>query len=110
MKIITIVAPQISPQALSAALPTDGVLAVTVTEAQSFNRNATTVQSYRGVKIANHFTASYRIEIEAEDSAVDQIVDGISFARAAGLFGDVTAWVAAPATVSPATPILQVPA
>lgn len=88
MKIITVIAQQVSPEALNAALPADGLVAVTVTETQSFSRTAASVGSYRGVKVAQHFTPNFRIEIEVEDTAVGMAIDGIAFARSAGLFGD----------------------
>jgi nitrogen regulatory protein PII len=88
MKIITITAQQMSADALSTALPADGVIAVTVSETQSFSRTATSVASYRGVKVPQHFTPIFRIEVEVEDTAVDQVIEGIAFARTAGLFGD----------------------
>ena len=98
MKIITVIAEQVSPQALSTALPADGVVAVTITETQSFSRTATSVQSYRGVKLANHVTTAFRIEMTVEDDAAEQVIERISFARGAGLLGDARAWVSAAAT------------
>ncbi|MCW1958774.1 MAG: hypothetical protein KIH64_009555 [Mycobacterium sp.] len=97
MKIITVIADQISPEALSTALPYEGVVSVTVNETQSFSRSAIAVESYRGRKIAKHITTAYRIEIVAEDTAVPSVVDGIAFARGAGLLGDARAWISAEA-------------
>ena len=93
MKIITVVAQQVSPEALNAALPTEGVVSVTINETQSLSRTARTVGLYRGVKAPQHFTATYRIEVAAEDFAADAVIDGITFARGAGLLGDARAWV-----------------
>ncbi len=94
MKIITVIAEQISPQALSTALPAEGVVSVTVDETQAFCRTAAVVESYRGRKIANHFTTVYRIEVTVQDDALQAAIDGITFARSAGLFGEATARVA----------------
>lgn len=88
MKIITIIAQQASAEALSASLPNDGVIAVTVSETQSFSRTATSAGSYRGVKVPQHFTPNVRIELEVEDAAVTRVIEGIASARTAGLFGD----------------------
>jgi nitrogen regulatory protein PII len=88
MKIIHVIAQQVSPDALNAALPFDGILSVTVSETQSFSRSAVSVGYYRGFKIPQHFTSMFRIELEVEDTAVDAVIDGIAFARSAGLFGD----------------------
>lgn len=97
MKVITVVADQISPEALSTALPADGIVSVTVDETQSFNRIASTVESYRGRKVAKHVTAAYRVEIVVEDAAVGAVIDGIAFVRGAGLLGDARAWISAEA-------------
>ncbi len=88
MKIITMIAEQVSPEALNAALPADGIIAVTVTETRSFSRTAASVGSYRGAKVAEHFTPDFRIELEVEDTAVGAALEGIAFARSAGLLGD----------------------
>jgi len=98
MKIITIVAEQISPEALSTALPTEGVVSVTVDATRTFNRESTAVESYRGRKIAQHFSEVYRIQVAAEDTAVDAVIAGVAFARGAGLLGDARAWISAAAT------------
>jgi nitrogen regulatory protein P-II 1 len=98
MKIITVIAEQVSPEALNAALPKDGVHTVTISEAQSFTRTAAVVESYRGRKIAKHVTCVYRVEIVADDDAVQRIVDGVAFARGAGLLGNARAWISAEAT------------
>ena len=98
MKIITVIAQQVSADALNAALPAGGVISVTVSETQSFSRTPTTVGSYRGVKMPQHFTSIFRIEILVEDAAADQVIEGIAFTRGAGLLGDARAWVSAEAT------------
>lgn len=88
MKIITVIAEQITPESLSTALPAEGVVSVTVNETQSFTRSAVAVETYRGRKIAKHITTAYRVEIVAEDYAV------------AGPAGerDARAWISAEAT------------
>lgn len=98
MKIITVIAEYVSPEALNAALPTDGIHAVTINETQSFTRTPASVESYRGRKVAKHVTTVYRVEILAEDDKVQRIVDGIAFARGAGLLGNARAWISAEAT------------
>lgn len=98
MKIITVIAEQVSPEALNAALPKDGIHAVTIDETQSFTRTPALVESYRGRKIAKHVTGVHRIEIVADDDTVNRIIDGIAFVRGAGLLGNARAWVSAEAT------------
>lgn len=110
MKIITVIVEQISPEALSTALPVDGIASVTVTETQSFSRSAISVESYRGRKIAKHITTAYRIEIVAEEAAVGSIIEGITFARGAGLLGDARVWISAEAADLFAAPTLALAA
>jgi nitrogen regulatory protein P-II 1 len=98
MKIITVIAEQVSPEALKAALPVDGIHAVTIDETQSFTRTPASVESYRGRKVAKHVTTIYRVEVVADDDAVQRVVDGIAFARGAGLLGNARAWISAEAT------------
>ena len=98
MKIITVVAEKISADALSAALPTEGIASVTVTQTQTFSTTARVVESYRGRKIANHFADVYRVEIAADDAVADAVIAGVAFARGAGLLGDARAWVSASVT------------
>lgn len=98
MKVVTVIAEQISPEALSTALPAEGIVSVTISETQSFSRTATAVESYRGRKVARYVSTANRIEIVAEDTAVAAVVDGIAFARGAGLLGDARAWISAEAT------------
>lgn len=88
MKIITVIAQQVSAEALNDALPADGVVSVTVSETQTFSRTAVSVGSYRGVKVPQHFTPVVRIEVVVEDAALDPAVEGIAFVRSAGLLGD----------------------
>ncbi|MFM9032930.1 MAG: hypothetical protein ACKOQ4_01315 [Mycobacterium sp.] len=111
MKIITLIAQQVSPTALSTALPTEGIVSVTVGETQSFDPTSTTVEYYRGRALTKYVTAAYRVEIVAEDSAVAGVVDGLAFARGAGLLGEARAWVSAEADdLFAATPVTRLAA
>ncbi len=95
MKVITVIAEQISTAALSTALPAAGIVSVTISETQSFSATTTSVEYYRGRALTKYVTAAYRIEIVAEDSAVRGVIDGVSFVRGAGLLGDARAWISA---------------
>lgn len=87
VKIITVIAERVSPDSLNAALQADGIIAVTVTEARAFSRATVSAGCYCGVKVAEHFTPNFRIELEVEDAAAGAAIEGIAFARSAGLFG-----------------------
>jgi nitrogen regulatory protein PII len=73
MKIITVIAQQVCADALDAVLPADGIISLTIGEAQSPIRSATSI---------------FRIELQIEDTAVDEVIEGIAFVRGAGLFGE----------------------
>lgn len=98
MKIVTVIAEQVSPDALNAALPTEGIQAVTIDQTQSYTRTPASIESYRGRKIAKHVTTVQRVQIVADDEAVQRVVDGIAFARGAGLLGNARAWISAEAS------------
>jgi nitrogen regulatory protein P-II 1 len=95
VKFITVIADQMSDKALAIALPAEGVTSVTVTESRAFSRSATAVESYRGRKIERHFSTVYRVELVVEDEAANRVIEGIAFARSAGLLGTAQAWVSA---------------
>ena len=101
MNIITVIAQQISPEALTAALPAEGVISVTVSQTQAFTPAPTAVESYRGRKMPQHFQTVLRIEVVVEDAAAEKVLDGIAFARSVGLLGEAQAWVSERAARSP---------
>ena len=83
---------------VSAALPKHRIAAVTVTTTEAFRSTTPTAHYYRGRAITQHATKVYRVEIVADDSAVEEISAGIEFARSAGLLGTAIAWVSGEAT------------
>lgn len=101
MKIITIIAETVSGEALAAAIPADGIASVTVSETQTFSRTPAAVESYRGRKVAKHFSAGYRIEVAADDAAADAVIEGVAFVRSAGLLGDARAWISTESAADP---------
>ena len=92
MKTITIIAEEISEQALAAALPLRGVTSVTVSRRGAHRP----IEGYRSFRNPNRFSPSYRVEVIVDDDAVDTVFEGISFAYGAGLFSAAEAWVNAP--------------
>lgn len=94
MKLITIMVEQASVEGLSAALPKSGVASVTVGELERFERDAVSVETYRGAKIAKHTRRMFRVELLVEEHAVDYAMAGLSFAVSAGLMGSCkSAWI-----------------
>lgn len=95
MKNITIVTDQITDAALAAVLPTEGVAEVTVTEDRALRRGyaVNAAPGAPSFRMANRFTANYRIDILVDDDTVDTVFDAVSFAYGAGFFADAEAWV-----------------
>jgi len=93
MKIITIIAEQISDRALAAVIPTTGVDSVRVSGNRSVSREGVEENTYRGFRNPRRFSANYRIELVVDDAAVGTVFDGVSFAYGAGVFSDAEMWV-----------------
>ena len=70
------------------ALHEIGVSGITVTEAKGFGRQKGQTEIYRGAEYAVSFLPKVKIEIAADDSMVDQIVDAIRGAAETGKIGD----------------------
>ena len=99
MRNITIITDQLTDAALAAVLPSEGVAEVIVTEDRALRRGYA-VDAAPGApafRMANRFTANYRIDLVVEEDAVDTVFDAVSFAYGAGFFGDAEAWVNATA-------------
>lgn len=104
MKLITVMVEQASVEGLSAALPKAGVASVTVGEVERFERDAVSVETYRGVKFAKRTRPLVRVELLVEEHAVDYVMAGLSFAVSAGLMGPCkSAWI------TPAQELVELP-
>lgn len=65
-----------------------GVAGMTVSEVKGFGRQKGHTELYRGAEYVVDFLPKIRLEIAAEDSAVDQIIDVLSKAATTGKIGD----------------------
>lgn len=91
MKNITIITEQASDESLARILPRSGVASVTVTRnrrGHARTLEATTADTFLSFRNPLRFNGVYRVELTVEDSAVEPILDAISFAHGAGVFGD----------------------
>jgi nitrogen regulatory protein PII len=96
MKIVTIIAEQMTDRMLVAATPNRGVVSVKVSEVHSGLRDAAEIRTFRN---PNRFNPHYRIDMVVEDDAVETVFDCVSVAYESGFFSDAEAWVE-PATVA----------
>lgn len=93
MKLITAI---VQPDALSdvqIALAQAQVTGMTISEASGYARQQGHSEVYRGEEFTIDFVLKVRIEILAEDTAVDGIVETIISAARTGKVGDGKVWV-----------------
>ena len=93
MKIITIIAEQVTDESLTAALPATGISSLSVSTNRPSDGRGRAAAGYRGFRNATRFAPNYRVDVVVDDDAVDTVLDGISFAYGAGLFSDAEVWV-----------------
>ena len=88
MKLITAI---IKPHMLDAvrdALAKSGVQGLTATEVQGFGRQKGHTEIYRGAEYSVDFVPKIKVEIVADDSQVDAVVDAIRASARTGEIGD----------------------
>jgi nitrogen regulatory protein P-II 2 len=88
MKMITAIIKPFKLEEVRQALGELGVQGVTVTEVKGFGRQKGHTELYRGAEYAVDFLPKVKIEIAAEDSQVDAVVDAITGAARTGKVGD----------------------
>ncbi len=70
------------------ALSEVGVMGMTVTEVKGFGRQKGHTEIYRGSEYTVDFLPKLKIEVIAEDGAIDEVVDVIVKAAKTGKIGD----------------------
>ena len=88
MKLITAI---IKPHMLDAvrdALAKSGIQGLTATEVKGFGRQKGHTEIYRGAECSVDFVPKIKVEIVADDSQVDAVVDAIRASARTGEIGD----------------------
>ena len=88
MKLITAI---IKPHMLDAvrdALAKSGIQGLTATEVKGFGRQKGHTEIYRGAEYSVDFVPKIKVEIVADDSQVDAVVDAIRASARTGEIGD----------------------
>ncbi len=88
MKLITAI---IKPHMLDAvrdALAKSGIQGLTATEVKGFGRQKGHTEIYRGAEYSVNFVPKIKVEIVADDSQVDAVVDAIRASARTGEIGD----------------------
>ena len=93
MKMITAVIKPFKLDDVREALSAVGVQGITVTEVKGFGRQKGHTEIYRGAEYTVDFIPKVRIEILAEDSDAQSIIDTIVSTANTGSIGDGKLWV-----------------
>lgn len=88
MKMVTAVIKPFKLDDVREALSAIGVQGITVTEVKGFGRQKGHTELYRGAEYVVDFLPKICVEIAAEDTLVDEIIEVISKAAATGKIGD----------------------
>jgi nitrogen regulatory protein P-II 1 len=86
----------VKPFALSdvkTALERLGVLGMTVSEVQGYGRQKGHTEVYRGAEYSVDFVPKVRVEVVADDTLADKVVDAIVESARTGKIGDGKVWV-----------------
>ncbi|MEY2996455.1 MAG: nitrogen regulatory protein [Actinomycetota bacterium] len=93
MKLITAVVKPFKLDDIKEALKAAGVVGITVTEVKGFGRQGGHTETYRGAEYKIDFLPKTKLEILADGSDVDRIVDVIAAAANTGKIGDGKIWI-----------------
>ena len=93
MKLITAILKPSKVDDVKVALQAAGIQGMTVSETRGFGRQKGHTEIYRGAEYRVDFLPKVRVEILAEDSEVQSIVETIVEAARTGAVGDGKLWV-----------------
>ena len=93
MKLVTAIVKPFVLEDVKGALEQIGVLGMTVSEVQGFGRQKGHTEVYRGAEYSVDFVPKVRVEVVADDTLADKVVDAIVEAARTGKIGDGKVWV-----------------
>jgi len=93
MKLVTAIVKPFVLEDVKGALEEIGVLGMTVSEVQGYGRQKGHTEVYRGAEYSVDFVPKVRVEVVADDTLADKVVDAIVEAARTGKIGDGKVWV-----------------
>jgi len=93
MKLVTAIVKPFVLEDVKGALEQIGVLGMTVSEVQGYGSQKGHTEVYRGAEYSVDFVPKVRIEVIADDTLSDKVVDAIVEAARTGKIGDGKVWV-----------------
>ena len=93
MKLVTAVVKPHKWEDVRSALEMAGVSGMTVSEVSGYGRQKGHTEVYRGAEYAVDFVPKVRVEVVADDTLADKVVDAVVEAARTGKIGDGKVWV-----------------
>ena len=93
MKMVTAIIKPFVLEDVKGALEQLGVLGMTVSEVQGYGRQKGHTEVYRGAEYSVDFVPKVRVEVVADDTLADKVVDAIVESARTGKIGDGKVWV-----------------
>jgi nitrogen regulatory protein P-II 1 len=93
MKLVTAIVKPFVLEDVKGALEQIGVLGMTVSEVQGYGRQKGHTEVYRGAEYSVDFVPKVRVEVVADDTQADKVVDAVVEAARTGKIGDGKVWV-----------------
>ena len=93
MKLVTAIVKPFVLEDVKGALEQIGVLGMTVSEVQGYGRQKGHTEVYRGAEYSVDFVPKARVEVVADDTLADKVVDAIVESARTGKIGDGKVWV-----------------
>ena len=93
MKLVTAVVKPAKVEVIKDALQVAGITGMTVTEVSGFGQQKGHTEIYRGAEYVVDFLPKMKIEVLADDSNLDKVIETIVNAANTGSIGDGKIWV-----------------
>ena len=93
MMLVTAIVKPFVLEDVKGALEQIGVLGMTVSEVQGYGRQKGHTEVYRGAEYSVDFVPKVRVEVVADDTNADKVVDAIVESARTGKIGDGKVWV-----------------